>query len=96
MEQWIRFFLGTPRRLLTTLAVLALVVVIFVPGILALVVAQLIAAVAPLLGPALACGVYVLFTHDHRDAVRCNRGAVEQSAADHATVIIQLLGAAPA
>jgi hypothetical protein len=60
VEQWIRFFLCTPRRFLTTLAVLALVVVVFVPGILALVVAQLIAAVAPLLGPALVIFIIIV------------------------------------
>jgi hypothetical protein len=50
---WFRFFLGTPRRFCVTLAVLALATVVIFPSLLALAVARLLAAVMPLIGPAL-------------------------------------------
>ncbi len=54
MGNWFRFFFGTPRRFLTTLAGVGLIVVMINPGILQTAVNQFIAALMPLLGPALA------------------------------------------
>lgn len=53
MEAWIRFFLGTPRRFCVTFVAVALVVVIIFPGLLALAVARFLAAVTPVIGPAM-------------------------------------------
>ena len=52
--QWFRYFLGTPRRFLTTLAGIGLITVMINPGILTTAVENLVAALMPLLGPALA------------------------------------------
>ncbi len=49
--QWIQFFLGTPRRLLATLAAGFVVVVLVEPSILAVLVGRFVAAVDPILGP---------------------------------------------
>jgi len=54
MGNWFRFFFGTPRRFLTTLTGVGLIVVMINPGILQTAVNQFIAALMPLLGPALA------------------------------------------
>ncbi|KKS74747.1 MAG: hypothetical protein UV48_C0029G0011 [Candidatus Azambacteria bacterium GW2011_GWA2_42_9] len=54
MGNWFRFFGGTPRRFLTTLAGIGLIVVLINPGILETAVNRFAAALMPLLGPALA------------------------------------------
>ena len=51
--EWFRFFLGTPRRLVTTLGVIGLIVVMICPGLLRMAVERLMAELAPLLGPAI-------------------------------------------
>ena len=51
--EWFRFFLGTPRRLVTTLGVVGLIVVMICPGLLRMAVERLMAELAPLLGPAI-------------------------------------------
>ena len=53
MRHWIRFFVGTPRRFLATLAGIGLIVVMINPLLLAIAVARLIDAISPILGPAL-------------------------------------------
>lgn len=50
---YVRFFLGTPRRLLTTLVGLGLVIVMISPGILETAANRLVVAMMPLLAPAL-------------------------------------------
>lgn len=54
MNQWVRFFFGTPRRFVTTLAVIGMIVVLFEPGLLRLAAERLVAELSPLLGPVLA------------------------------------------
>lgn len=54
MGNWFRFFLGTPRRFLTTFAGIGLIVVMINPGILETAVNRFVAALMPLLAPALA------------------------------------------
>ena len=51
--EWVRFFLGTPRRLVTTFAVAGLIVVMIYPGLLRMAVERLMTELAPLLGPAI-------------------------------------------
>jgi len=51
---WFRFFFGTPRRFVATMATIGLVVVIADPEILRTAVTRLVEALMPLLGPALA------------------------------------------
>lgn len=54
MGEWLRFFLGTPRRLMVTLVTLGLATVMVFPGILRAAVDRFVAEVVnPLLGPAL-------------------------------------------
>lgn len=50
---YFRFFLGTPRRLLTTLVGLGLVIVMISPGILETAANRLVVAMMPLLAPVL-------------------------------------------
>jgi hypothetical protein len=51
--EWFRFFFGTPRRLVTTLGAIGLIVVMIFPGLLRMGVERLMAELAPLLGPAI-------------------------------------------
>ncbi len=51
MGNWIRFFVGTPRRFLATAAVLGLIAVMINPGLLRTAVERLLVEVSPLLGP---------------------------------------------
>ena len=53
MGVWIRYFIGTPRRFTVTAIVVAVVTVIFNPSILVIAINRLVAAIMPLLGPAL-------------------------------------------
>ena len=53
MRQWVRFFLGTPRRLVTTFGMVGLIVVMIFPGLLRMAVDRLMTELAPLLGPAI-------------------------------------------
>lgn len=53
MSSWSRFFLGTPRRFLATFTVVGLVIVMTNPGLLETAVNRFVAAITPLLGPAL-------------------------------------------
>ena len=50
---YLHFFIGTPKRLMTTMLCIALVTVMVNPGLLQLAVNRLLAELAPLLGPAL-------------------------------------------
>lgn len=54
MGNWLRYFFGTPRRAVWTLAVAGLITVVLFPGLLRMAANRLIAELAPLLGPALA------------------------------------------
>ena len=51
--EWFRFFLGTPRRLVTTLGAIGLIVVMICPGLLRMGAERLMAELAPLFGPAI-------------------------------------------
>jgi hypothetical protein len=51
--EWFRYFFGTPRRCVTTLIVLGLIIVMVFPGLLYSAVNQLLSELMPLLGPAL-------------------------------------------
>ncbi len=53
MDQWVRFFVGTPQRFLATLAGIGLIVVLINPTLLEIAVDRLLMAINPLLGPAL-------------------------------------------
>ena len=46
---WLRFFIGTPQRLLATLAVLGGITVVLCPGLLYTVLSRLVAELSPLL-----------------------------------------------
>jgi uncharacterized protein YaaW (UPF0174 family) len=54
MNQWFRFFFGTPRRFLTTLTVIGMIIVVIQPGLLRLAGERLVNELSPLLGPVLA------------------------------------------
>lgn len=58
MREWIRFFVGTPRRFLTTMTVLCLIGVLIRPGLLRTAVERFVVETSPLihslLGPLLA------------------------------------------
>ena len=51
MGRWIRYFIGTPPRLVTTLSVIGAVVVIINPGLLRMAVERLLIEISPLFGP---------------------------------------------
>lgn len=53
MNIWVKFFIGTPKRFLSTLIGISLVVVMIHPQILYDAVNHFLAAISPLLGPAL-------------------------------------------
>lgn len=59
MQQWVRFFLGTPRRFLTTLGFLCLIGVLVEPGLLGKACTRLMIEIQPVLGPALQLGIIV-------------------------------------
>jgi len=49
---WFRFFLGTPRRFLATMTAIGLITVMIFPSLLRTAVERLLAAINPLIGPA--------------------------------------------
>ena len=50
--EWVRFFLGTPRRFLTTFSIVALLLVVAFPGLLRFAIERLLIEISPLFGPA--------------------------------------------
>ncbi len=74
---WLRFFIGTPQRLLATLAVLGGITVVLCPGLLYTVLSRLVAELSPLLQ----LGFFILIVwviirlflgHKYHIKVRCN------------------------
>ena len=59
MNQWFRYFLGTPQRFLRSFVVVGLIVVILNPGLLALAVNRFLGEMNPLIGPLLQIGIVV-------------------------------------
>ena len=55
--EWIRYFVGTPQRLVRSAVGLAILAVIFSPGLLRTVVERLLNELAPLFGPLLTLAV---------------------------------------
>ena len=71
MNQWLRFFFGTPRSFLATFAVVGLIIVLIFPGLLRMAAERLVGELTPLLGPALA--VVIVFA-GIRMILRAGRG----------------------
>lgn len=57
MGTWFKYFFGTPKRFLTTMAVLGLIVVTANPDLLRIVTEGFVAELAPLLGPLLSIAI---------------------------------------
>lgn len=60
MDNWVRFFIGTPRRFLTTLVSLAVVFFIVFPSVLRGMLEGLMRELLPLIAPLFQIGVIAL------------------------------------
>lgn len=59
MNNWIRFFIGTPQRFLVTAGFVGLVVVMIKPGLLQMAVNRLLAEISPLFGPIIQIAILI-------------------------------------
>lgn len=57
MNRWFRFFFGTPRRFVTTLTVIGMIIVVIQSGLLRLAAERLTNELLPILGPVLAIAI---------------------------------------